>query len=410
MTIGSVTDHRVGRQVLDNGVVLLVDPDPALGFVVVNCWVPTGSLDDPTDCSGLAHVVEHAMQGIAEDGGVAASSNATTSFDRTNYVDIGAPADLPHLLKRVHRRLTRPPAEFDAARHRAIVRAEIHQKEVPAHFGDGLRVALGARFGAESGFGRPPIGDLHDLDGVTDARIGAFLRGTYARRPPVVAIVGDVDTRSAMGAAAAQLGGLAFEPRPTDAPARPARGSAGSVRRPTPARQDMVRVLLELPDLAAPDGPAALVLAHLVAGAPWARLNETFVHTGQALGAALDIVPTGAGPTLMLVRMPLRPGVAGDAIAGAVLHELGGLMGPVCEQRLDAARAIAYKNHLGSLSSARSRAEQLCRFETYAERADHAFAVTQRIREVRPEQVRTAAQAHLLDPTLVVHTEIDTEY
>ncbi|HCR04511.1 MAG TPA: peptidase M16, partial [Gemmatimonadetes bacterium] len=83
------------RYSLDNGLRVVLSPDPSTAVVGVNLWYGVGSRNERPGRTGFAHLFEHMMfQGSAHvpknrhfelverAGG---SLNATTWFDRTNY-------------------------------------------------------------------------------------------------------------------------------------------------------------------------------------------------------------------------------------------------------------------------------------------------------------------------------------
>ena len=85
------------RYFLDNGLEVILAPDTQNPIVAINLLYKTGSANEGSRKSGLAHLFEHMMfQGsvnvpkgkhfhyIQESGG---SLNANTTFDRTVYFD-----------------------------------------------------------------------------------------------------------------------------------------------------------------------------------------------------------------------------------------------------------------------------------------------------------------------------------
>jgi len=87
------------RYKLDNGLEVILHPDPSTPQVAINIWYHVGSGDEVVGRSGFAHLFEHMMfQGakhIGEDvhfdilkeiGGT--SINGTTNTDRTNYYEV----------------------------------------------------------------------------------------------------------------------------------------------------------------------------------------------------------------------------------------------------------------------------------------------------------------------------------
>src|SRR5439155_22718940 len=81
---------------LNNGLQILLVPDPAINNVVVNVVYHVGSRQEGYGETGMAHLLEHMMfkgskkfssikQTIADKG---ASANGTTWYDRTDYFEI----------------------------------------------------------------------------------------------------------------------------------------------------------------------------------------------------------------------------------------------------------------------------------------------------------------------------------
>ncbi len=91
------------RYRLDNGLDVILHPDPTLPQVVVNLWYRVGSRDETPGRSGFAHLFEHLMfmgtervpvgtfDHLLESHG--GWNNAWTSEDATDYYDVG-PANL----------------------------------------------------------------------------------------------------------------------------------------------------------------------------------------------------------------------------------------------------------------------------------------------------------------------------
>ena len=83
---------------LDNGLEVILAQDRSLPIVAVNIWYHVGAANEEPGRTGFAHLFEHMMftgskhirRGLADELLAAAGvsdSNASTSFDRTNYFD-----------------------------------------------------------------------------------------------------------------------------------------------------------------------------------------------------------------------------------------------------------------------------------------------------------------------------------
>ena len=85
------------RHRLDNGLKVVLAPDPSVPVVATNLWYGVGSRNEPVGKTGFAHLFEHMMfQGSAHVPKnrhfelierVGGTLNATTWFDRTNYFE-----------------------------------------------------------------------------------------------------------------------------------------------------------------------------------------------------------------------------------------------------------------------------------------------------------------------------------
>jgi zinc protease len=86
------------RYRLGNGLEVILAQDRSLPIVAVNLWYHVGAANEEPGRTGFAHLFEHMMftgskhirRGLADEllaAAGASDSNATTSFDRTNYFD-----------------------------------------------------------------------------------------------------------------------------------------------------------------------------------------------------------------------------------------------------------------------------------------------------------------------------------
>ncbi|TMH29590.1 MAG: insulinase family protein, partial [Betaproteobacteria bacterium] len=83
---------------LSNGLEVILAQDRSLPLVAVDIWYHVGAANEESSRTGFAHLFEHMMftgtkhvpRGVAEkllEAAGGSDSNATTSFDRTNYFD-----------------------------------------------------------------------------------------------------------------------------------------------------------------------------------------------------------------------------------------------------------------------------------------------------------------------------------
>ncbi|MGY5011932.1 M16 family metallopeptidase [Streptomyces sp. 900105755] len=397
-------------RLIASGVTAIVRPDPELGFVAVNVWHGVGSMHDPQERSGLAHVTEHVLFGSADADAVTAhrgeSANATTAFERTTYVATGRPDSLSQLLAQTAQRLesaTQALTGAELVAHRRVVLEEIRQREEPARFGSGLRRSLRLLFGPEHPFGKPPSGRPEEVSAVSRDDVAAFIDRAYGTAPVIIAIVGSVESDHAL-----RLAERHFAPLTGHYGAREAVGV-----RPAPGeshREDvqegqptgMLRFTFALPPEGDPLASAGEVTMALLAGAAWSALSPELVHEYRIFGASSQHVRCGSGAALGLVKISVPAGVDLDQLDQAVTDRWAQLarQGPA-EGALAAATARRSKEYLAILSRARACAEELCLLQAWTGSAERFGDRLGSIHGVSDADVAMIAARFLAQPATV---------
>ncbi|MFE4467951.1 M16 family metallopeptidase [Leifsonia sp. NPDC056824] len=189
---------------LDNGLSMVVAPDPAATVVSINVWYKVGSRDEPLGRFGIAHFIEHLMfQGtertergeftelINRAGG---SPNATTGFDRTSFFMSVPRASLELALwleaDRMHSRLRGTPPE-SLRDQLAVIRQEAAQRarKPEARLFDRL---VGRLAPSQANYGHNAIGDVDALETLTIDDVHAFADRHHVPQNAVVTLVGAV--------------------------------------------------------------------------------------------------------------------------------------------------------------------------------------------------------------------------
>jgi zinc protease len=410
----------VHRARLDNGLEVVISPDPRLGFAAVDGWHAIGSMDDPPDRSGLAHLAEHVcFDGPDSDsessdaaGARGHAANATTSFERINFVDVGPVDTLPTMLARVatrtaHGSVAVPDAAL--ARHREVVVQEIRQREDAARFGSGLRRSLRLLFGRDHPFGRPALGRPDDLGSVAPADVADFVTAGFGAANSVVSVVGSVSPTEAIDRIAAVCSSLPTGHR------RPAARLGDAVAEPTREEVEegqpagLLRFTFGLPADGRPLDAAGEVLMAALAGAPWTVFGSRFAAEAGVLAATGEHVRCAAGPSVGMLRIAVPP----DADVAAIESTVRTRLQRVADAGLDdevraAAIARCRKQRLALLSGARSRAEELCQQQSWFGDATRINARTA-VHADAEDIVHVAATALGAPATVVFHPASEEE-
>lgn len=140
-------DVEVERYALDNGLTVLLAPDPGASQVLVDIVYRAGTLHEPEKMSGLAHFVEHVLftgtssatdyLSLLESRG-ARDVGAFTSAKYMTFRTVVPPEELPVALWVHADRMGSLPTTWEEgalARHRRVVEVEFLQRAVDVPYG-----------------------------------------------------------------------------------------------------------------------------------------------------------------------------------------------------------------------------------------------------------------------------------
>jgi zinc protease len=207
----------VHREVLPNGLRVLVRELRGAPVVALNLWIGTGSSDDPEDLAGLAHFTEHMLfrpgrapgsvdlARMTQDAG--GYLNAETGCDHTVYYQVVPPAGWADVLAAEGEAVgtTALDAE-DVDAERSVIIDEARGAEAdPASF---LWRRLMETVFTSHPCRRPVVGTEATLARIGPDHLRDHHRRYYVPANMVQVIVGDVDAGRAVQAAEKSLGGI----------------------------------------------------------------------------------------------------------------------------------------------------------------------------------------------------------
>ena len=195
---------------LPNGLHVIFHPVPTAAAALVYVRYEVGSKDDPVGRSGFAHLFEHLMfrgskdtgardyeQWLEEIGGV---TNAFTKLDTTEYYALVPPSALPRAIWLESDRMAFPAGTLDEegfTQERNVVKNESRERYENQSLGRLDTLARAAVFGDAHPYGRPPIGQMADLDAATLADVRAFAQKFYTPQNATLVIAGSYDPKTA---------------------------------------------------------------------------------------------------------------------------------------------------------------------------------------------------------------------
>jgi zinc protease len=393
----------VRREVLPNGLTLLVQQDRSAPVVAVVTHVKAGFFDEPDRWTGISHVLEHMFFKGTPRRGVGAIAretksaggylNASTTYDHTSYFTVLPASALGEALD----------IQADALRHSVLDAAELARElqviiqeakrklDTPSSVAyETLHEVMFDRHRMR----RWRIGREAELAGFTRADVHGYYASRYVPERTIVSIVGDVDPERALALARESYGGWPSAPGAVDrSPEEPARREV----RARTLRGDVGQAQLVLGwRVVPPLDPAApaLDLAAAVLGAgrgSW--LYRALRDPGLVTWVSSHYyAPTELGIFGVAAELaPDRVTAALDAIAGAVARlSLAGLPA----EDLERARTLLRARWARRLESMEGRAAALAAAEaldgyTLLDREYEALG------SVRADEVRAAAARYL---------------
>jgi predicted Zn-dependent peptidase len=192
----------VRRTVLPGGLRVLTESVPTVRSATFGIWAHVGSRDETPDLNGATHYLEHvlfkgtgtrsALDISAAVDAVGGEMNAFTAKEFTCYYARVLDTDLPLAIDIVCDMLTDSvidPAEVES--ERGVILEEIAMTEDDP--GDCVHDLFAHTMFGDSPLGRPVLGTVETVGGLTRDRIARFYRTHYDPTRLVVAAAGNID-------------------------------------------------------------------------------------------------------------------------------------------------------------------------------------------------------------------------
>lgn len=287
-SVEGITEYR-----LDNGLRVLLFPDPSKPTITVNITYLVGSLHESYGETGMAHLLEHLVfkgtprhpnipQELTEHG---ARPNGTTWFDRTNYFETFRATDenLDWALDlEADRMINSFIAKKDLDSEMTVVRNEFERGE-----NNPVRILMQRTLASAflwHNYGKSTIGARSDIENVSIDRLQAFYRKHYQPDNAVLLVAGKFEEAGTLALIAKKFGPI---PRPTRRLQKPytSEPTQDGERTVTLQRVGDVKMLMaayHIPAGSHPDFAALDLLTHILADTPSGRLHKTLVETKKA--------------------------------------------------------------------------------------------------------------------------------
>ncbi len=317
----NAVDIPYQRFTLANGLTVLVHTDRKAPIVGVTTYYRVGSKHEPKGRTGFAHLFEHLMFGGSEnvenfdiplEAAGSTTTNGSTSYDRTNYVETVPTGALDlalfvesdrmgHLLGAV--------TQDKLDKQRGVVRNEKRQGDDEPY---GLtEYALGeGLFPVGHPYRHSVIGSMADLNSASLSDVRKWFTDNYGPNNVVLALAGDIDAATARPMVEKWFGQIPRGPDVRKLEGGPVTLSA-PVSREMTDQVPLVRIIRAWsgPGLNDADAPALDLGLKVLGGLASSRLDNELVRGKQVAVSVTSQVWQLEQTSFLFVQMDVKPGV-----------------------------------------------------------------------------------------------------
>ncbi|MFL5240959.1 MAG: M16 family metallopeptidase [Gemmataceae bacterium] len=369
-SIEGITEYH-----LDNGLRVLLFPDPSVSTVTVNLTVLVGSRHEGYGETGMAHLLEHMVfkgtpthpnvpKALRDHG--AREFNGTTWVDRTNYFET-MPATDENLEFGIRLEADRMVNSFikreDLASEMTVVRNEFEAGEnSPNNILSQRMMAVAYEW---HNYGKSTIGNRSDIERVPVDNLRAFYKKYYQPDNALLVVAGKFEEAKALGFISKYFGVLKKPDRKLDTTytEEPAQDGERNVILRRVGTVGVAGLLYHIPAAAHGDFPAIEVLANLLLDEPNGRLYKALVTTKKAARVSGNAFGWH-DPGVVEVSAQLESGQSPEVARDALIETLEDLSNhPATQEEVDRAKRQIAKDITLTLTKTKNLAIQLSDWE-----------------------------------------------
>ena len=392
---------------LDNGLKVLLFPDPSAPKVTVNLTVFVGSRHEGYGEAGMAHLLEHMVFKGTPDHpqppktlkDLGASFNGTTWLDRTNYYET-MPSGNENLEAAIRLEADRMVNSYvrreDLDTEMTVVRNEFERGENSPERVLGQRM-FSAAFEWHN-YGKSTIGNRADIERVPIKNLQAFYKKFYRPDNAMLVIAGDFDESNALAYTAKYFGVLENPEKPLDQTytEEPPQDGERVVYLKRVGEVPLCGAMYHIPAGAHPDYVPLDVLERVMTAPSTGLLYQALVETGRCAsvsGGAYALHDPG------IIRFDAQLVADGDPQAvldtlTSIVEAAGTEDGGITDELVEKAKLYWLKQWEIRFSNSENIARQL---SEWASQGDWRllFLYRDRLESCTTEDVRAAAAKYL---------------
>lgn len=370
----SAVSFALEEHELDNGLRVVLQPDPAAPLVTTHVMYHVGSKNERRGRTGFAHLFEHLLfQGSAnvpreghfkyiQDAG--GTLNGTTWFDRTNYFETlpSNELDLALWLESDRMGFFKPGITSEKLENqREVVKNERRQSYENRPYGLAFEKVLDVAYAEGHPYRHPTIGYMDDIEAASLEDVHEFFDLHYGPNNATLVLVGDFDPDDALARVDRWFGEIPSRPVPA-LPDVPSPLGGGERHAVLPDRVQVPRVYLMFhsPSFNDPGFEAADVLTFLLADGNSSRLQKALVYEKQVAADVSAFTWPIENVGMWFIVATARPGVTAEGLEAAIRSVLDDLLaGGFSEEELEGALNRARRSLVGGLNGFGDRADAI---------------------------------------------------
>jgi zinc protease len=397
-SVEGITEYR-----LENGLRVLLFPDPTRPKVTVNLTVLVGSRHEGYGETGMAHLLEHMVfkgtpthpdiPGVMKERG--AQFNGSTWVDRTNYFETLPATDqnLEFAVKlEADRMMNSPIKAEDLATEFSVVRNEFESGE------NSPERVLAQRMTAVAyewhNYGKSTIGNRSDIERVPVDNLREFYRRFYQPDNAVLVVAGKFEETKALDYITKYFGAIPKPSRklPETYTEEPPQDGERMVTLRRVGDVGLVGLLYHVPAASHAEFPAVEILGQILSSEPSGRLYKALVETKKATSVSVEESACHDPGSIQMIAevstkdLGVLEKVRDDMLS--VVEELA-LKG-VTQEEVDRARQRILKNRELAAADPNRIAVELSEWSAQGDWRLY-FLNRDRIEQVTPEQVKQVA-------------------
>ncbi len=415
----SACSSEVQEKLLDNGMRVIVKVDNRSPVVVSQIWYQIGSMDEPTGKTGVSHVLEHMMfkgteklkpgefsKIIARNGG---RENAFTSHNYTAYFQTLEKSRLPIAFELEADRMQNLVFDkIELKREVSVVKEERRLRTEDKPSGK-LYEAFRAKAYQVHPYGRPIIGSMKDLNGLTVNDLSAWYKKWYVPNNATLVVVGDVNPAEVFALAKKNFAHIPARTLPArDIESEPRQSTARRITVKIPAQVPRIIIGFHTPVIEHENNnwePYALdMLAGILDGGESARFSSSLIRDqriASSAGAGYDSI--ARAPSMFVIDATPFNGRSVADLERALLQQIEKIkFDPASQEEIDRVRAQVIASDVYQRDSMFYQGMEIGMLTMSDLDWRIGKKYVNRINSVTPEQIISVAKKYLIESNMTV--------